>query len=133
MENCECGRQTVENCECHVNREKEVNDFGDIINENINHKEDELIDLLNEKITENHIALKKRSRIEGFNIGVLTIILFQLGRILMTSSSTIHMIIGVIFSSISIFIALPYICQQLISIYIDIRYYFIKNKKNDKN
>ena len=55
MEDCQICTQTKENCECHVNKEKEVNDFANIIIENINHKEDELIDLLNEKITENHI------------------------------------------------------------------------------
>lgn len=133
MEDCQICTQTKENCECHINREKEANDFKKIINESINHKEEELIDLINERITENHIETKKQSRREGFNVGVLTILLFQLGRILMTSSSTIYMIAGIIFSSISIFIALPFIANSFISIYIDIRYYFIKNKKNDKN
>lgn len=133
MEDCQICTQTKENCECHINREKEANDFKKIINESINHKEEDLIDLINERITENHIETKKQSRREGFNVGVLTILLFQLGRILMTSSSTIYMIAGIIFSSISIFIALPFIANSFISIYIDIRYYFIKNKKNDKN
>ncbi len=133
MEDCQICTQTKENCECHINREKEANNFKKIINESINHKEDELIDLINERILENHIETKKQSRREGFNVGVLTILLFQLGRILMTSSSTMYMIFGVIFSSISIFIALPFIVNQFISIYSDIKYYFIKNKKNDKN
>ena len=129
MEDCQICTQTKENCECHINREKEANDFKKIINESINHKEEELIDLINERITKNHIETKKQSRREGFNVGVLTILLFQLGRILMTSSSTIYVIAGIIFSSISIFIALPFIANSFISIYIDIRYYFIKNKK----
>lgn len=133
MEDCQICTQTKENCECHINRKKEADDFTKIINESINHKEDELIDLINEKILENHIEIKIKSRREGFNIGVLTVILFQLGRILMTSSITIYIIFGIIFSAISIFIALPYIANQLITIYLDIKHYFIKNKKNDKN
>lgn len=133
MEDCQICTQTKENCECHINREKEANDFKKIINESINHKEEELIELINERILENHIETKKQSRREGFNIGVLTILLFQLGSILMSSSSIIYIIFGIIFSAISIFIALPYIANQLITIYLDIKYYFIKTKRNDKN
>ena len=95
MEDCQICTQTKENCECHINREKEANDFKKIINESINHKEEELIELINERILENHIETKKQSRREGFNIGVLTILLFQLGSILMSSSSIIYIIFGI--------------------------------------
>ena len=129
MKNCKHCTQTIENCECHISKEKERIDFIKMINENVSYKEEDLLSIMYDKIND----AKKESRRNGFSIGILTILLFQIGNLLMASSSIIYIIFGIIFLAISIFIALPYVANQLITIYLDVKYYFIKNKKDDKN
>jgi hypothetical protein len=129
MKNCKNCTQTIENCECHISRDKEKIDFIEMIGENVSYKEEEFLSIIYDKIKD----AKKESRRNGFSIGILTVLLFQIGSLLMGSLSIIYMIFGIIFSAISIFIALPYVANQLITIYLDVKYYFIKNKKDDKN
>jgi len=129
MKNCKHCTQTIKNCECHISRDKEKIDFIEMIGENVSYKEEEFLSIIYDKIND----AKKESRRNGFSIGILTILLFQIGNLLMASSSIIYIIFGIIFLAISIFIALPYVANQLITIYLDVKYYFIKNKKDDKN